>query len=218
MRRVASGVCGLYVCSYAADWQSYNHHMKLRARIILVAAAVLAMTAVSAIKRIRVADPSENIGACCPLVSAPDFSVVASKTNSIPTDSIPETVLAYYFHGTIRCEACLLIEAAARAVIEQQFNSEMAANRIIWESVNYDLPENGHFLTDYKLSSPSLVLVLQQDAVPQHWKLLSNTWQLVQEPAKFNAYVENEVRAFLYGAQEPADTSQSELPAGTEKQ
>lgn len=112
---------------------------------------------------------------------------------------------AYYFHGTSRCETCLLIEALARAVVEQQFRSELTANRLGWQSVNYDLPENRHFLTDFNLSCPSLVLVEQQDGKPLRWKLLGDTWQLVHEPARLNDYVATEVRNFLSERGLPSD-------------
>lgn len=112
---------------------------------------------------------------------------------------------AYYFHGTSRCETCLLIEALARAVVEQQFRSELTANRLSWQSVNYDLPENRHFLTDFNLSCPSLVLVEQQDGKPLRWKLLGDTWQLVHEPARLNDYVATEVRNFLSERGLPSD-------------
>ena len=44
----------------------------------------------------------------------------------------------------------------------RQFSAELAANRLVFTSVNYELPENAHFLTDYKLPCPSLVLVAER--------------------------------------------------------
>jgi len=108
-------------------------------------------------------------------------------------------VIAYYFHGTVRCESCLLIEQQARTVIEQRFGNELAAGWLIWESVNYDLPQNKHFLTDYNLPCPSLVLVWQADGKTEQWRLLGDTWELVRDPPKLSEYVETEVRKVLGG-------------------
>lgn len=170
--------------------------MKLRVQIIFFLAALLLVAASSVMRRGNAGRPSTN-GACCPLVFAPDAQAVASNTNQVATNAAAHPVMAYYFHGTVRCQTCLLIEALARTAVEQQFGAELGAKRLIWESVNYDLPENRHFLTDYKLPCPSLVLVLRQEGKPERWKLLADTWQLVHEPAKLNHYVQTEVRNFL---------------------
>ena len=81
--------------------------------------------------------------------------------------------------------------------------------------MNYELRENAHFLTDYKLPCPSLVLVKRKAGKEENWKLLADTWRLVHEPIKLNAYVETEVRTFLNGAKQPAGTNQSGLPPAT---
>jgi hypothetical protein len=41
---------------------------------------------------------------------------------------------------------------------------EVAAKRVVFTLVNNGLPENAHFLQDYKLPCPSLVLVCVKDA------------------------------------------------------
>ncbi|MGA4644835.1 nitrophenyl compound nitroreductase subunit ArsF family protein [Limisphaera sp. 4302-co] len=182
--------------------------MKLRAQIIFFLAALLLMMAVAVMRRGNGIRPQSN-GACCPFTLLPDSQSVARNTNQAVTNAAAHTVTAYYFHGTVRCETCLLIEALARAVVEQQFGADLAAKRLIWESVNYDLPENRHFLTDYKLTCPSLVLVLRQEGKPERWKLLADTWQLVHEPDKLISYVESEVRNFLDWQEQPIGPNQA---------
>ena len=54
-----------------------------------------------------------------------------------PSASTNAEVVAYYFHGRIRCETCLKIEKQAREAIERRFPSEMAAKRLVFKSVNY---------------------------------------------------------------------------------
>jgi hypothetical protein len=91
----------------------------------------------------------------------------------------------------------LKIEQQAKAVIERQFKPELDAQRLVFKPLNYDLPENAHFLLDYKLPCPSLVLVRQKDGKAEQRTLLGDTWQLVEDPVKFNAYIETEVKKFL---------------------
>lgn len=107
-------------------------------------------------------------------------------------------VIAYYFHGTMRCETCLKIERQAREAIERRFAVELAGKRLVFEPVNYDKPENAHYLKDYKLPCPSLVLVRQKDK--QKWKLLGQTWEFVHIPPKLDLYIEEETSKFLEAA------------------
>jgi hypothetical protein len=106
-------------------------------------------------------------------------------------------VIAYYFHGDIRCATCLKIEKQAKELIEQRFLVEMAEKRLLFRPVNYDKPENAHFSKDYKLPCPSLVLVRQQGGKDEQWKLLDKTWDHVENPIKFNEYVEGSVKEML---------------------
>lgn len=113
------------------------------------------------------------------------------------TNAPSPQVVAYYFHGTIRCETCLKIEKQAKEAIERRFKTELDAKQLIFKPVNYEQPENAHFLQDYKLPCPSLVLVRQNEGKDVNWALLGETWKLVGDPVKFNGYVETEVDAFL---------------------
>ncbi len=135
--------------------------------------------------------------ATLPAVAADSPGDKPSVTAPAPTNALSQQVIAYYFHGTVRCETCLKIEKQAREVIERQFKTELDAQQLVFKSVNYDLPENAHFLLDYKLPRPSLVLVRQKDGTDEKWTLLGDTWQLVENPVKFNAYIETEVNKFL---------------------
>ena len=92
---------------------------------------------------------------------------------------------------------CQKIERQAREVIERRFAFEVAEKRLVFKPVNYDQPENAHYLKDYKLPCPSLVLVRQKDGKDEKWKLLDKTWEYFENPVKFNEYVETEVDKLL---------------------
>jgi len=142
------------------------------------------------------------IGALCLLVAV-GVSAGADKPAAKP--SVPATtakgtntqVIAYYFHGTIRCETCLTIERQAWVAMQRRFAVEVAEKRLVFQPVNYDQPENAHFLKDYKLPCPSLVVVRQKAGKDEKWKLLGETWEHIENPAKFNEYVEGEVEKLL---------------------
>jgi hypothetical protein len=174
--------------------------MRPRTQLTLVAALLVAVAVASLIKRAVSSRQSGHTGTGAPGVTAPDVKHLTRQSNTfIAAPAAAPRVIAYYFHGTVRCESCLLIEQQARTVIEQRFGNELAAGRLIWESVNYDLPQNKHFLTDYNLPCPSLVLVRQADGKTEQWRLLGDTWELVRDPPKLSEYVETEVRKVLGG-------------------
>jgi len=125
-----------------------------------------------------------------PTVTPTALGATAKATNT--------QVIAYYFHGTIRCETCLKIERQAREAIERCFAVEVAEKRLVFKLVNYDKPENAHFLKDYKLPCPSLVVVRRKDVNDEKWKLLGATWEHVENPVKFDEYIEGEVEKLLW--------------------
>lgn len=186
--------------------------MKSRTKIILALAILLGVAALTSMRRGANPGRGANGGACCPLTSALNAKMAIAGTNQISTNAAAQQTIAYYFHATVRCETCLLIEAQARVVIEQQFKAELAGKRLLFKSMNYELPENAHFLADYKLPCPSLVLVRRENGLEKKWKLLGETWELVHHPAKLHSYVESEVRTFLSGNQQQTGTNQVEPP------
>ena len=142
------------------------------------------------------------------LIGTAAFVRAADKPNAKPsapavtTTNTPSVqVIAYYFHGTVRCVECLKIERKAREVIEENFKTELADKRLVFKPVNYEQPENTHFLLDYKLPCPSLVLVRRQDGKDEKWKLLGDTWKRVEDPERFDRYVEDEVDKYLRDAE-----------------
>lgn len=150
-------------------------------------------------------------GACCPLLAGLDAKAVVAVTNRATTNASAQQVIAYYFHGTVRCETCLMIEQQAKATVEERFGEELAASRLVFVSVNYEQPENRHFMMDYKLPCPSLVLVRQKDGKEEKWKLLGETWQLVHESERLHRYVASEGRNYLSGQE--TSTNNVERPA-----
>jgi len=73
-------------------------------------------------------------------------------------------LVAYYFHGTMRCPTCLKMEQYARDAIESGYQTEIGSGRVRWLAVNYDEPANEHFIKKYGLVASSLVIVADQAA------------------------------------------------------
>ena len=106
-------------------------------------------------------------------------------------------VMAYYFHNTRRCATCLKIETAAEMALRQTYGEEIESGRLAWEAVCMEEPEHEHFVYEFDLASPSLVIARVSGDHVTEWKLLDQTWALIRNPEQFDAYVVDTVAGFL---------------------
>jgi hypothetical protein len=106
-------------------------------------------------------------------------------------------VIAYYFHTNTRCSTCIKIEAYSKEAIEKGFPDELKNGILEMRIVNYENPENRHFMQDYKLVSKSLVLVNLVNGKQTEWTNLKIVWQLTGRKDAFLNYVRKEVRGYL---------------------
>jgi hypothetical protein len=123
------------------------------------------------------------------------FALAGSQTAASKQDS--HKVIAYYFHTNARCSKCRKIEAYSKEAIEQGFQNELKSGALELRIVNYENPENRHFITDYKLVTKSLVLVDFVNGKQTKWTNLKLVWQLTERKDAFINYVRKEVRDYL---------------------
>jgi len=107
------------------------------------------------------------------------------------------TVVAYYFHGSFRCQTCRKLEAFSREAVESGFPEDLKAGRIEWRVINVEEPGNEHFIQDYQLVSKALVLVAKDGSKQTQWKNLQDIWTLVNNKEAFIKYVQTEIRSYL---------------------
>ena len=97
----------------------------------------------------------------------------------------------------MRCTTCRTIEAYSREAILNHFKSDIDRGRLEWQVVNVELPKNEHFVKDYQLFTKSVVLVHIANGKQQSYKILNDVWELVGDKARFQAYIDKEVRGYL---------------------
>lgn len=112
----------------------------------------------------------------------------------------PVKVIAYYFHTTVRCPTCRSIETFSKEAVEKGFAAELKNGAVEWRPVNVQLPQNRHFVRQYRLFTRSLVLVKVRDGKHVEWRNLEKVWELVGKKTNFLAYVQSNVRDYLEGA------------------
>ena len=167
----------------------------------IITGVLLAFVAVSIgyliIKEQRAADPiaQEEGGLEATALKQPLAKDVTG--GSAEVIELGDTVVAYYFYGDVRCQTCKKLEAYTSESILTSFTNELSTGALKWETVNTDEKENEHFVTDFELTSRSVVLVKWVDGKQTEWKNLERIWDLVGEKGTFQKYITEEARAFL---------------------
>lgn len=106
-------------------------------------------------------------------------------------------VVAYYFHGNVRCATCRKIEALTDEALHAGFAEALDNGSLRWNVVNIDEEANKHFIDDFQLTTRSVVLAEYRDGKVVRWKNLDKVWQLVRNQDAFAEYITGETSAFL---------------------
>ena len=158
---------------------------------LLLFAATSVVYLVLSESRARVETPLDDKEASVPLATS------ASSEPSGGGDEVQHKVIAYYFHGTVRCTTCRAIEQHAYDAVETGFHGELQSGALEWRAINVEEPGNQHFVDDYELTTRSLVLAAMEGETRVRWQNLDRIWDLVSNPDAFIAYVQSETMAFL---------------------
>ena len=131
--------------------------------------------------------------------STASAAVEQEAPTSAPSESRTATskVVAYYFHGNVRCMTCRSIEAYAKEAVESGFPVALEGGRIEFRVVNVEETGNGHFVQDYQLTTRSVVLVEFAADKQKRWKNLGRVWELVRRKDAFLKYVREETQDYL---------------------
>jgi hypothetical protein len=130
---------------------------------------------------------------------SPESVVPGSRTTAgVATPTLPQNgVAAIYFHGDTRCPTCRKIEATAAEAVSISFAEEMEHGTVTWQDANFETPANRHYLDEFGLVAPTLVLVKMNDGQQVEWRNMEQVWQLVGDRAAFTAYVRDGINAYL---------------------
>ncbi|MBE0565793.1 MAG: hypothetical protein IH621_07560 [Krumholzibacteria bacterium] len=106
-------------------------------------------------------------------------------------------VTVYYLHGTVRCVTCIVMEDVTNRTVRDAFGDLLAEGVLALEAVDYDQPDNAHFLDDFDLEMPAVVLAASAGDTLTAWRRLDRTWELSHLQADLERYITDETRAFV---------------------
>jgi len=113
-------------------------------------------------------------------------------------------VVATYFHRTLRCHTCMHIESLAQYDVTNVLARELESGRLEWRLLNFEKEENAHFVDDFDLESPTLVIAIEEDGQVLQWTRLDRVWDLTEDVEAFDSYVLGSVERYLQVASDLA--------------
>jgi hypothetical protein len=106
-------------------------------------------------------------------------------------------VVVTYFTTDVRCASCLRIEALTGETVAKHFAEDVAAGRVVYQSINIDRRENRHFIGNYQLSFKTVVVSDRWGNRERSWRKMDDVWNLLREPEVFHEYLANEIATKL---------------------
>ena len=103
---------------------------------------------------------------------------------TVENDSISaNTILVYYFHGSIRCHTCVSVDENTHQYIKDLFPAKLDKGDIVFKSINIDENERPDLIEKYQIYGQTLLFIkgdkiidLTEDAFkyvttsPEKWK------------------------------------------------
>lgn len=114
-----------------------------------------------------------------------------------PGSSSQETLVVWYFHGTMRCPTCQTIEALAHEVVQADFAQQLASGRIVWKTANYEKPMYSALAQKMQVRMPVVALARMKGDQLVESKTLEEVWGLVQDKSAFRNFLVKEIRQML---------------------
>lgn len=108
-----------------------------------------------------------------------------------------KTAVVYYFHTTVRCYSCTMLETYTREAVEKNFASQYKGWKVEFVSVNVEEPAHSHFIQDYRLNAKSVIVQKFEGNKPMDWINLDKVWYLLGNKESFINYATEEIRKLL---------------------
>ena len=134
---------------------------------------------------------------CC--VTVVLLALLPTNTQSAQQSETHFTV--YYFHRTIRCQTCTVLEEFTNGVVENYFKNEILSGLLVFEKINIDLPENIHYEDHYNLNYQSVIISEKTQDRELKWKNCPDIWKTHDSKEKFENYLRKEITEFIDSSQ-----------------
>lgn len=111
----------------------------------------------------------------------------------------PDSVVVVYYHRTLRCQTCLMLEACAKKAMEESFTKELTKGTIRWREVDFEQPEHAGIEKKYQLDGSTLVLSHWKNKKEVSWEKMDEIWEMSDDPEAVTEAVVERLRLRLAG-------------------
>lgn len=101
-----------------------------------------------------------------------------------------------YYHATLRCASCIQIEDFISKTINLAFDKELKDSTLRFTTLDFMQPENEPMMEKYGFDTQALIITKVIDGKEVKFKNLDLIWDYLSDFAKFEKYVEDEIREF----------------------
>lgn len=106
-------------------------------------------------------------------------------------------LIAYYFHISRRCYSCVRMQELSQIAIEEGFAKEIESGLVEYKTVNLDPQENRHYLKQFNLTNPTVIIVIEEIGAYGEYENLTRVWQLYNNPDAFIEYIQTETKKLM---------------------
>ncbi|NWK54746.1 hypothetical protein HW115_03940 [Verrucomicrobiaceae bacterium N1E253] len=115
-------------------------------------------------------------------------------------------VLVTYFTSDQRCATCKTIEQLTQEAVSEGFAEQLSAKEVIFQTINFDRPENAHHIDHYQLAFKTVVVSERKKGKEVKWNKYDRVWDLVDQPKAFKSYLQSGIRQYLENPKQPNPT------------
>ena len=109
-----------------------------------------------------------------------------------------QKVEVYHFHGTAQCYSCKTVGAYAEETVNLFYQDEIRSGKVVFQSINYDLPENKELATKYGVGGSSLWIGVY-DSQGFHPEQNTDVWLKINNKDDYLLYLKSVIDKRLAG-------------------
>lgn len=106
-------------------------------------------------------------------------------------------VRAVYFHRVPGCATCQKMSKYIFETVKTQFPADVKDKKLVLRYMNFEDAKNAKVVKAFDIKSPTLAIIDVRDGKDARVKKAARLWELSADKAKFQAYVAEELKAYL---------------------
>ena len=110
-----------------------------------------------------------------------------------------EKIEIYHFHATQQCYSCKTVGAYAEETINTYFSDELNSGKVVFASVNIDLPENKELVNKYGAKGSSLLIGIYYKDGSFTKEENVNVWYKISNKEDYMSYLKGVIESKFSG-------------------